>query len=643
MTEFLQLLLLILVLTISVGGIRLAELPGVVGWARRTATRPSVVVALVGVVTYLGCLMVANFLHEPIPRVHDEFSYLLISDTLTSARVSNPSPPLPEFFDTFHVLMHPSYVSKYFPAQGLFLAIGQKLTGHPAVGIWLSSALACAATCWMLQVWVGPPWALLGSLMMVVQFGVFSYWSQSYWGGMVAALGGALFFGAARRLWDHFAWQNAIWLAVGVVILVNSRPFEGLLAVLPGSLLLLWRFWRKRSRNQVAFWRSFALPAGAILLIGAAATSAYNRSITGSLWKTPYILHEEQYQESPPLIFMSLRSKLTYSGPQVQYYYEVREMQAYLTQRMPAGLMLAIARKLATWWAFYCGPLLTAPLVLPGLLRRGQVRYLQVALLGGLIALSLTTDPTAVGPRTLIDVLALAQIALLWFVFEDLWSRLAIATSTLLLLELFVAKFSFPHYFAPAACLILFLQVEGLRRIWHWSPEQVVAERNLSRSAAKHRTGAQAQPSSSRWRGLVILLPLACVVSLGLRVEGRIDGWKEDSHDPDRDALLMHDWSQRRADLDRWLEQQSSLQLVFVHYSSRHNVESEWVYSHADLVHSHVIWARDLGAEHDKLLLQQMPNRTVWLVEADTQEPQLVPYSNAARPAETLPEKTNSK
>ena len=50
-------------------------------------------------------------------------------------------------------------------------------------------------------------------------------------------------------------------------------------------------------------------------------------------------------------------------------------------------------------------------------------------------------------------------------------------------------------------------------------------------------------------------------------------------------------------------EQQPKLQLVFVRYSPDHNMNFEWVYNHADIMHSHVIWARDLGAEHNKLLL----------------------------------------
>ena len=56
---------------------------------------------------------------------------------------------------------------------GIFLALGETLGGHPAIGVWLSSALACAALVWMLEAWISPSWALLGGFIVVVQYGVF--------------------------------------------------------------------------------------------------------------------------------------------------------------------------------------------------------------------------------------------------------------------------------------------------------------------------------------------------------------------------------------------------------------------------------------------------------------------------------------
>src|SRR6266700_338653 len=585
--------------------------------------------ALTAAVAFLGCLLTATILHDPVPRIHDEFSYALIGDTLARGHASGPAPPLPEFFETFHVLVRPTHASKYFPAQGIFLAIGERLTGHQPVGIWLSSALACAGTAWMLQAWIGRTWGLLGGLLMVIQYGIFSYWSQSYWGGMVAALGGALFFGAIRRLWDRFSWQSSLWLGFGLVVIATSRPLEGFLAVLPTIMLFLHHLWHDRRWNDSGFWLKLLLPCFAILSCGVFAMGAYNHAITGSAFATPYQVNEQQYQESPPFIFMPLRPRVNYSSPMLQYYYEVSETKLYVTSRVPKWFVTGVTRRLATWWQFYCGFLLSIPLVLPAVLRGGRARLLQIGIVAGLITLSFFSNPTAIAIRGLIDLLVLTQIALTWYVFHDKWSRVAIATCTLLLFEQFFTKWAFPHYFAPAACLILFLEVEGLRRIWNWNPGSAEPHRPLTRTERRRiaRENESRRKPAFTLRWVIYALPVACVVSLVLRVEGRLNGWNDDPHGPDRQTLLMNDWSLRRADLEKWLQQQRMPQLVFVRYGPHHGVNFEWVYNHADIMRSHVIWARDLGAEHNRDLLKLLPDRTAWLLEADKRDPQLAPYS----------------
>lgn len=277
----------------------------------------------------------------------------------------------------------------------------------------------------MLQAWLSFDWALLGGFIFVVQYGIFSYWSQTYWGGMATALGGALFFGAVRRLWEQFSWQNSVWLALGLVILANSRPLEGALAALPATVLFLYQSAKNQRWREAGFWTKLTIPCLAVLALGAFAAGSYNRSITGSALKSPYMLHEQQYQESPPFIFLPQRPQLTYSSIWLRYYYEFQEQHLYDSQRIPRFWFLAVARKIATWWNFYCGFLLSIPLLLPGLLRKGRTRIFQILFLAGLLTLPLISDHK-IAWRILIDLMAPLGIGVLWYVFDDLWSRLAI-------------------------------------------------------------------------------------------------------------------------------------------------------------------------------------------------------------------------
>ncbi len=151
-------------------------------------------IAAVAICAVLGTVIPATIglMGEiPEPHVHDEFSYLLAADTFAHGRLTNPTPDLPGFFESEHVLVVPSYMSKYPPGQGVVLAAGQVLFGHPIWGVWLSFGLFAASLCWMLQAWTSKPWAFAVTTLVIVTLGgPTSYWVGSYMGGAVAACGG---------------------------------------------------------------------------------------------------------------------------------------------------------------------------------------------------------------------------------------------------------------------------------------------------------------------------------------------------------------------------------------------------------------------------------------------------------------------
>src|SRR5689334_13836163 len=83
-------------------------------------------------------LLMLPWYPPPPPQIHDDVSYLLQGDTFAHGRVANPTPPYWEHFEPEYILLKPTYASQYQPAQGLVLAAGQLVFGHPWWGVWIS-------------------------------------------------------------------------------------------------------------------------------------------------------------------------------------------------------------------------------------------------------------------------------------------------------------------------------------------------------------------------------------------------------------------------------------------------------------------------------------------------------------------------
>ncbi|HTV06359.1 MAG TPA: hypothetical protein VME86_13400, partial [Acidobacteriaceae bacterium] len=126
------------------------------GLFARLARKRRLSVVLAGCTAFLLRLAILPLCPVPRPFIQDDFSFLLAADTFAHGRLTNPTPAMWQHFETLLVSMKPTYQSVYFPAQGLVLAAGTAITGHPWFGLLFVTALMCSVLCWALQGWLPP-------------------------------------------------------------------------------------------------------------------------------------------------------------------------------------------------------------------------------------------------------------------------------------------------------------------------------------------------------------------------------------------------------------------------------------------------------------------------------------------------------
>jgi hypothetical protein len=328
----------------------------------RLARRRALAVLVVGVLALgIRAALLFNF-PVPKPGVHDDFGYLLAADTFAHGRLANPTHPMWVHFESIWINQKPTYMPMYYAGTGLVMAFGQVMGGYPWLGVWLCTGAMCAAICWMLQGWLPPGWALLGGLLSLMRLGTFGYWMNSYYGGALAATGGALVLGALPRMKRRPQVRMALLMGLGFAILANTRPYEALFFGIPIAVaLLVWAVGSRRPRWGELFSR-IVLPMGLLLAVTAAGMGYFFWRVTGSPFRVPYQVHLETYVAVPYFPWQRLNLTHTYHHAVLERFYlhSWQMHDYYFARRHPFGLL---AKKLSEIYRFFLGPVLALPLV----------------------------------------------------------------------------------------------------------------------------------------------------------------------------------------------------------------------------------------------------------------------------------------
>ncbi len=329
------------------------------------AQRRFVAVVAVGVSALVLRAAILPWFPVPLPFAPDDFSFLLGADTFAHGRLANPTPAMWVHFESIHIDMQPTYMSMYFPGQALLLAAGKVLLGHPWYGVLISSAVMCASICWMLQAWMPPGWALLGGMLAVLRIGLFSYWVNTYTGGgLITATGGALVLGALPRLTKTSQFRYGLVMAVGIVLLVLTRPYEGMLVCLPVAFAV--GHWALRGKNRpkpAVLIRRAALPV-ALIVAAIAWLGYYDYRAFGSPLTLPYTVNRSTYAIAPYYVWQGPRPEPTYRHESIRSFYHSDELKSFSNFKTPSGFAEANAIKILEPLLFFGGFALLTPLFL---------------------------------------------------------------------------------------------------------------------------------------------------------------------------------------------------------------------------------------------------------------------------------------
>jgi len=348
--------------------------------------------------------------------------------------------------------MSPTYASQYPVLRSFPLLVGYAAGVGAWGGVVLSMAALTCAIHWMVSVWINARYAFVAAMLVVLRFGLFSMWVNSYWGGAFTALGGALLLGGYAILRSRPTVMAGGLLGLGGLILMTTRPYEGLFFAAPLGGALVVRLLRSNAEARKSLLAPGAA-AAALVVLGFGLTIADNLATTGTWTDTTYAVFNRTYGQPPALMPINWERR---SSPAARYHsIQLRrdnDTQWYERRNSFKSIAAAEYFRFRNYWNFYVGFALAPPFAL------------------GLWALRRE-------PPVLLSAAGLA-------------------------FALSLGSFDFAHYAAPGFGFVILAVMLGFRSLRAWKPNDGLLGLALSRTLPLALLFGAAIPLSSALFGM---------------------------------------------------------------------------------------------------------------------------------------------
>lgn len=236
--------------------------------------------------------MIYQWRGVPLPQSGDETSILTQAEIFSQGRLSDPSPQPSVSFESPHLLVDPFYASKYQPSQAFLLSLALRFNSPPILAVWIFQLISIPLLYFFARSLFQPPTSLIVALLGAAHVMINSS-TQTYFSYIIPLIGGTLWFGSLF----YYLFKNknllfAIPASIGFAFMFFSRPYETVIALGLGALLLLSQIsLLKINRNDFLFL--------ILLFLGGLSTGVaqvlYQYALTGDPFQLPYQLYEKIY------------------------------------------------------------------------------------------------------------------------------------------------------------------------------------------------------------------------------------------------------------------------------------------------------------------------------------------------------------